>query len=121
MTKTSNYNVAVGMIVALGSFSYGFGFATFATSIGQPGFYTYFNLDPTTPYTNSILGAVNALFFFGACVGALGAGPLSDHIGRRWTILAAALVALIGGALAAGSVRNPIGAILGACHLETAE
>ena len=35
MTKTSAYNVGVGMTVALGSFSYGFGFATFATSIGQ--------------------------------------------------------------------------------------
>lgn len=104
MTKTSAYNVAVGMIVALGSFSYGFGFATFATSIGQPGFYAYFKLDPESSYTNSILGAVNALFFFGACVGALGAGPLADHIGRRLTILAAALIALVGGALAAGSV-----------------
>ncbi|KAK3074017.1 hypothetical protein LTR53_003913 [Teratosphaeriaceae sp. CCFEE 6253] len=105
MTKTSNFNIAVGMIVALGSFSYGFGFATFATSIGQPGFYAYFALDPKAAYTNSILGAVNALFFFGACVGALGAGPLSDHVGRRYTILTAALIALVGGALAAGSVH----------------
>ena len=105
MTKTSAYNVGVGMTVALGSFSYGFGFATFATSIGQPGFYTYFALDPTTSYTNSILGAVNALFFFGACLGALGSGPLSDHIGRRLTILIAASIAAAGGALAAGSVH----------------
>ena len=94
----------MGITVALGSFNYGFGFATFATSIGQPGFYTYFKLDPTTPYANSILGAINALFFFGACVGALCSGPLSDHIGRKYTIQIAAVVAMIGGALAAGSV-----------------
>jgi MFS family permease len=50
------------------------------------------------------LGAVNALFFFGAVVGALGGGPLADHIGRKWTIQIAAVVAMIGGALAAGSV-----------------
>ncbi|KAK3724876.1 hypothetical protein LTR37_000924 [Vermiconidia calcicola] len=93
------------MTVALGAFNYGFGFATFATSIGQPGFYEYFALDPTTSYTNSILGAVNALFFFGACIGALGSGPLADHIGRRWTIQIAAVVSTIGGALAAGSVH----------------
>ena len=109
--------------MALGSFNYGyetitcpsyipeayfvsrFGFATFATSIGQPGFYTYFALDPLSSYTNSILGAINALFFFGAVVGALCGGPLADHIGRRWTIQIAAVTALIGGALAAGSVH----------------
>lgn len=81
-----------------------FGFATFATSIGQPGFYTYFGLDPLSAYANSILGAVNALFFFGAIVGALTAGPIADKIGRRRTIQIFAIVAMIGGALAAGSV-----------------
>jgi MFS family permease len=84
------------------------GFAAFATSIGQPGFYEYFNLTTVgdgTAYTNHILGAVNALFFFGACVGAIGGGPLADSIGRKWTIFTAALVSVIGGALAAGSVH----------------
>ncbi|KAK4574375.1 hypothetical protein LTR86_002137 [Recurvomyces mirabilis] len=105
MAKTSAYNIGIGMIVALGSFNYGFGFATFATSIGQPGFYEYFALDPKSSYTNSILGAVNALFFLGACIGALTSGPLSDHIGRKWTIFSAAAIALVGGALTAGSVH----------------
>jgi MFS family permease len=96
------------MIVALGSFTYGFGFAAFATSIGQPGFYDYFKLSlegPTAAYTNHILGAVNALFFFGASVGAVTAGPVADKIGRRWALLGAATAAIIGGALAAGSVH----------------
>ena len=84
------------------------GFASFATSIGQPGFYAYFNLSPTGPraaYTNSILGAVNALFFFGAVIGALTAGPLADKIGRKWTLFSAAVTSVIGGALTAGSVH----------------
>ncbi|ORX99796.1 MFS sugar transporter [Clohesyomyces aquaticus] len=108
MTKTSAYNVAVGLIVAVGSFTYGFGFASFATSIGQPGFFAYFNLSTVGPgaaYTNHILGAVNALFFFGACVGALGGGPLADKIGRKRSLIAASAVAIIGGALTAGSVH----------------
>ncbi|KAF1991014.1 MFS sugar transporter [Aulographum hederae CBS 113979] len=108
MAKTTFYNVMVGMIVALGSFTYGFGFATFATSIGQPGFYTYFNLElagPRASYTNSILGAINALFFFGAVVGALGGGPCADKFGRKWTLFYASLISIVGGALTAGSVH----------------
>ncbi|KAF1831116.1 MFS sugar transporter [Decorospora gaudefroyi] len=108
MTKTSGYNVIVGLIVAVGSFTYGFGFASFATSIGQPGFFQYFDLATTGPgadYTNNILGAVNALFFFGACIGAVGGGPLADRIGRRWSLIIAAVISIIGGALAAGSVH----------------
>jgi len=108
MTRTSGYNVAVGLIVAVGSFTYGFGFASFATSIGQPGFFAYFNLStvgPNAAYTNHILGAVNALFFLGACAGALGGGPLADRIGRKKSLLFASLVSIIGGALAAGSAH----------------
>lgn len=81
------------------------GFASFATSIGQPGFFAYFNLDPKSSYTNDIIGAVNALFFFGACVGAVGGGPLADKIGRKLTLLTASVIAIIGGALTAGSVH----------------
>ena len=130
MTRTSGYNIAIGLIVAVGSFTYGFGslsfqgklslyalvrntytspgFASFATSIGQPGFFTYFNLSTTEPsaaYTNHILGAVNALFFFGACVGAIGGGPMADKIGRKLSLFTAALVSIIGGALIVGSVH----------------
>jgi MFS family permease len=84
------------------------GFAAFATSIGQPGFYQYFGLELTGPgaaYTNNILGAVNALFFFGAVCGALGGGPMADAIGRKYSLLVAAIVSIVGGALAAGSVH----------------
>ncbi|KAJ4369058.1 hypothetical protein N0V83_006141 [Neocucurbitaria cava] len=108
MTKTSGYNIAVGLIVAVGSFTYGFGFASFATSIGQPGFYAYFKLAATGPgsdYTNNILGAVNALFFLGACIGSLAGGPLADRIGRRWSLIIASIIAIVGGALTAGSVH----------------
>ncbi|KAF1944285.1 MFS general substrate transporter [Clathrospora elynae] len=84
------------------------GFAAFAISIGQPGFFQYFNLTSTGPgsdYTNNILGAVNALFFLGAYIGALTGGPLADNIGRRRSIITASIISIVGGALTAGSVH----------------
>jgi hypothetical protein len=48
MANLTSYTVRISAIVALGGFSYGFGFAVFVTSIGQPGFYQYFALDPTS-------------------------------------------------------------------------
>ena len=39
------YNIVIGMIVAIGTFGYGFGFGVFITSIGQPGFYADMKLD----------------------------------------------------------------------------
>ena len=45
MANLTFFNVAICLVVACGGFAYGFGFAVFVTSIGQPGFYLYFNLD----------------------------------------------------------------------------
>ena len=53
--------------------------------------------------TANILGAVNALFSFGAAVGAIGQSFLADRFGRKKSLAIAAICALIGGALAAGS------------------
>lgn len=103
MARLTSYNLAICLVVSLGGFTYGFGFAVFVTSIGQPGFYEYFNLDPTTSYTANIIGAVNALFGFGAAMGAIAQGWISDWRGRRIGLAIAATCALVGGALAAGS------------------
>ena len=88
------------LFVALSSLTYGYAFSVFSTSIGQIGFYKYFNLSTTGPrasYTNSILGAINALFSAGAAFGALSIAWLPDWCGRRYTIIIAALISLIGG------------------------
>jgi hypothetical protein len=52
MAKITNYNTFVVLFAMLGGFSYGFAFSVFATSIGEPGFYLYFDLDRRfNPYT----------------------------------------------------------------------
>lgn len=88
------------MFVALSSLTYGYAFSVFSTSIGQVGFYEYFDLSTTGPragYTNSMLGVINALFSAGAAFGALSIAWLPDWMGRKKTIQLAALISLVGG------------------------
>ncbi|EXJ69135.1 uncharacterized protein A1O5_08070 [Cladophialophora psammophila CBS 110553] len=98
MGKLTWYNIAICLVVSWGGYSYGFGFAIFVTSIGQPSFYEYFDLD------RNILGAINALFNFGLAIGALAQGWLVDVIGRKKAFMVAAISSLIGAALITGSV-----------------
>jgi hypothetical protein len=49
MVKLISYNIGIVVFVCLGAFTYGFALAVFVTSIGQPGFYKYFNLDRGNP------------------------------------------------------------------------
>ncbi|KAJ9603013.1 hypothetical protein H2200_012308 [Cladophialophora chaetospira] len=91
MARTSLYNAWVFTVICFAGYSYGFGFSVFVTTIGQPGFYRYFNLDPTTSYTAHILDATNSLFNFGAAFGALAQSPIADkygsvHVGMMITV-----------------------------------
>ncbi|GFF53228.1 probable metabolite transport protein CsbC [Aspergillus lentulus] len=104
MARITLYNILISCFVALGSGSYGYGFAVFPTSTGQPGFYSYFNLDPESSYTANILGAINALFNLGLALGALAQGWLADKVGRKKAFMVAAVCTLIGAALVTGSV-----------------
>jgi hypothetical protein len=45
MFQLSWYNTSTCLLVAVGGWAYGFGFAGFTTSTGQPAFYAYFDLD----------------------------------------------------------------------------
>jgi MFS family permease len=102
--------------VALGALTYGYAFSVFSTSIGEPGFFAYFNLDPGSSYTNSILGAINALFSLGAAIGALSIAWIPDKFGRKWAIIIAGATSLIGGALVAGSAAIPMLVVVRLLH-----
>ena len=98
--KLTHVSPQIVMFVALSSLTYGYAFSVFSTSIGQVGFYEYFDLSTTGPragYTNSMLGAINALFSAGAAFGALSIAWLPDWMGRKKTIQLAALISLVGG------------------------
>lgn len=48
MAKLTGYNIRVCLVVIIATFSNGFGAASLSTSVGQPAFYAYFDLDPTS-------------------------------------------------------------------------
>ena len=53
-----------------------------------------------------VIGAVNAVYFTGCALGALGQCYLSDWIGRKGALRVGAVMGLIGSALVAGSVKT---------------
>ena len=45
MVNLTRYNIVIILGACFGAYSYGFSYAVFGTSIGEPGFYAYFNLN----------------------------------------------------------------------------
>lgn len=128
MVNLTRYNISIVLLVCLGSYTYGFSFAVFGTSIGEPGFYVYFALDREYPFylsrkclyssnrylaaksshTASILGAIAALFCAGAAIGTVIQGYTGDWLGRRKALAIAGSISLLGTAVVAGSVNLPM-------------
>lgn len=48
MAVITTYHLLIALIIGTGGFSYGFGSTAFVTTIGLPGFYVYFALDPAS-------------------------------------------------------------------------
>ena len=90
--------------VTLGSFTYGYGSSIIATTLAQPSFTFYFNLD-TALNAPQLLGAINGLFQAGGFLGALSCVWTANFLGRRLAILVASIFVIVGGGLQAGSVN----------------
>ncbi|GAB1319323.1 hypothetical protein MFIFM68171_09533 [Madurella fahalii] len=91
------YQFLVGVFASLGSLLYGYDLGVIAQVIASQSFKTKFNP------TDNEEAAVVSVFTAGAFFGAAAAGPMGDKLGRRWTILAGALVFCLGGALQTGA------------------
>jgi MFS family permease len=91
------------LFVALGSLTYGYSASIIATTMGQPSFIAYFELD-TRSNATQLTGAINGLFQTGGLFGALSCTKFPDWLGRRKALLLNAVITVIGGALQAGSV-----------------
>ncbi|KAJ5232275.1 hypothetical protein N7468_005231 [Penicillium chermesinum] len=105
----SNYNRLVTIFVAIGSLTYGYSSSIISSTIGQPGWFAYFNLpvegEPgyesiTTPAEST----ANGLFSAGGAVGCLFLMWSCDFFGRRANIQIGAFLAMFGGALQEGPI-----------------
>lgn len=56
-------------------------------------------------YSNSIIGTILGIFAAGAFFGAIFVGWFSDAYGRKKTLIVAAIINIVGGALQAGSIH----------------
>ncbi|OAA60346.1 General substrate transporter [Niveomyces insectorum RCEF 264] len=100
--KQTAYSVLIMAFVALGSLSFGYSNTCSGPLLGQPSFREYFNLDTNT---DAMTGAMNGIYTAGGFVGALVSSWLADRVGRKKSIFIGTVLATIGGALQAGSVK----------------
>lgn len=96
--------------LCLGSLSYGYTFSITSTTLGQPGFFQYFDLasdstDPKYADTKRIEGAMNGLFSAGGFFGSIFVGWSCDALGRKKTLWIASPLAILGGAFQAGAAH----------------
>lgn len=107
-SQTSRYNRLVTVFVALGSLTYGYCASIIGSTIGQPGWYRFFNLPRegqpgyATTTTHAIATA-NGLFSAGGAVGALFIMWSADYFGRKRNIQFGSLLAVVGGAFQGGA------------------
>ncbi|CAI7646981.1 unnamed protein product [Penicillium bialowiezense] len=107
-SQTSTYNRLVVIFVAIGSMTYGYCSSIISSTIGQPGWYAYFNLpaDGEPGYatiTTPAISTANGVFSAGGAVGTLFIMWSCDFFGRKANIQFGAFFSLFGGALQAGS------------------
>ncbi|KXT13446.1 hypothetical protein AC579_4248 [Pseudocercospora musae] len=104
----NTYNLLVVIFVAFGTLATAYGLAIIGSTVGQPSFYTYFDLatagEPGYAHTTNIIGGLNGLNSAGAILGCLVSAWTADQYSRKRTIQLGSVVLIVGGALCAGSV-----------------
>ncbi|KAF2651490.1 MFS transporter [Lophiostoma macrostomum CBS 122681] len=101
------YNLWVVIFVGLGTISTAYGLAIIGSTVGQPNFYSYFNLataeEPGYAHTTNMIGALNGVNSAGAIIGCLFNAWTSEKYGRKYSMMIGSVVLVIGGALCAGA------------------
>ncbi|KAF9885400.1 hypothetical protein FE257_012922 [Aspergillus nanangensis] len=112
-SQTSLYSRLVTVFVAIGSMTYGYSASIIGSTIGQPGWYSYFQLPPEgTPgyasITTPAISTANGVFSAGGAIGTLFIMWSCDYFGRKVNIQIGGFCALFGGALQGGANSLPM-------------
>ena len=105
----NQYNFWLVVFVALGTIATAYGLSIIGSTVGQPSFYTYFNLpqqgEPGYGHTVNMIAALNGVNSGGAFVGCLIHAWASEKYGWKRTMQLGCIILIIGGALCGGSVH----------------
>lgn len=108
MLSINAYNFWVVVFVAIGTISTAYGLAIIGSTVGQPNFYTYFNLaragEPGYGHTSNIIAALNGVNSGGAIVGCIYNVWSAEKFGRKWTMMIGCVILILGGALCSGAI-----------------
>ncbi|KAH8892299.1 MFS general substrate transporter [Thozetella sp. PMI_491] len=100
----NRYSICVILFITLSSAAYGYAGSIIATTLTQPSFFEYFELE-TRPDASTIIGLMNALYYVGGIIGSFTSGWSCNRFGRKITVICGNILILLSGALLAGSVH----------------
>lgn len=103
------YNLWVVVFVAIGAIGSAYGLAIIGSTVGQPNFYTFFDLAPQGKpgyaHTTNMIAALNGINSAGAVAGCAIQAWTADYSGRKRSIQFGSAILIVRGALCAGSVN----------------
>ncbi|KAL2815743.1 major facilitator superfamily domain-containing protein [Aspergillus granulosus] len=102
--KANAYAIRTCIIIALSSFAYGYAGAIIATTLSQHSFTAAMGLDKASN-EESLVGAINGLYYAGGVVGAFTGGWLSNRWGRKISTMVGNIILLIAAAVMTGGVN----------------
>ncbi|RMJ28803.1 sugar transporter [Aspergillus sp. HF37] len=107
-SQTSTYNRLVIVFAAIGSLTYGYCASVISSTIGQPGWYAYFDLplegEPGyASITTPAIATANGVFSAGGAVGSLFMMWSCEYFGRKVNIQLGSFFCVFGGALQSGA------------------
>ncbi|KAG2235416.1 hypothetical protein INT48_005766 [Thamnidium elegans] len=104
--KATLWSIFATSVACLGGFLFGYDLGVVGGMLIAPSFQTYFGIDPSDKLREAeINGTIVSVLQIGCLFGALLSTSTADRFGRRYSILLASLVFLIGGILQIIGIR----------------